>query len=204
MGQALRGIIVLAGVFSLSASVLSAAPGVGAPAPSFTLKDSQGKEYSLGDFKGKFVVLEWVNYDCPFVRKHYNSGNMQKLQKMYTEKGIAWLSICSSAPGKQGFFEQPELKDRMMQAKAVPTAYLIDASGEVGHQYEAKTTPHMFIINPDGVLVYAGGIDDKPSTDLDDMTTATNYVQVALDAALAGKEIKVNASKPYGCSVKYK
>jgi peroxiredoxin len=195
---------LLAGLFLLLSSTLVASPRIGEAAPLFTLKDLQGKEYSLADLKGKFVVLEWVNFDCPFVGKHYGSGNMQKLQKEYTEKGVTWLSICSSAEGKQGYFELPELKERIAEEKSVPTAYLIDESGEVGKKYEAKTTPHMFVINPEGILLYAGGIDDKPSTDRDDIKTATNYVSLALDAAMAGQEVKVTASKPYGCSVKYK
>ncbi len=203
MKRAAWGSLVLVGVMAGMSAISNASPEVGKAAPLFTLKDSEGKEHSLADFKGKFVVLEWVNYDCPFVRKHYRSGNMQKLQKTYTEKEVAWLSICSSAPGKQGYFEQPELKERITQGKAVPTAYLIDASGDVGHKYDAKTTPHMFIIDPNGILIYAGGIDDTPSTDVADITTATNYVQTTLDAAMADKEVRVQSSKPYGCSVKY-
>jgi len=195
---------MLTGLFMLLSARLAATPRVGEAAPTFALKDVVGKEYSLADLKGKFVVLEWVNFDCPFVRKHYNSGNMQKLQKQYTEKGVTWLSICSSAEGKQGHFEMSDLKARIAKEKAVPTAYLIDESGDVGMKYEAKTTPHMFVINPDGVLLYAGGIDDKATTDTDDIASATNYVRAALDAAMAGQEIKVSASKPYGCSVKYK
>ena len=204
MGRAVRGFVILAGLFMPLSATLAATPRVGEAAPTFTLKDVAGKEYSLADLKGKFVVLEWVNYDCPFVGKHYKSGNMQKLQKQYTEKGVTWLSICSSAEGKQGHFEMPDLKERIAKEKAVPTAYLIDESGDVGKKYEAKTTPHMFVINPEGVLLYAGGIDDKATTDTDDIASATNYVRAALDAAMAGQEVKVSASKPYGCSVKYK
>ena len=174
------------------------------PAPGFTLVDNNGKTHSLSDFKGKFVVLEWVNYDCPFVGKHYGSGNMQKLQNMYRARDVVWLSICSSAPGKQGHFEPQELKERMADEKAAPTAYLIDSDGKVGKMYDAKTTPHMFVINPKGILIYAGGIDDTPSTDTDDIPKAKNYVQAALDEALAGKPVSVKWSKPYGCSVKYK
>jgi peroxiredoxin len=196
--------LLLAGLALPLSSTLNASPRVGEAAPLFTLKDVQGNEYSLASLKGKFVVLEWVNFDCPFVRKHYRSGNMQSLQKQYKEKGVTWLSICSSAEGKQGYFEFTDLKERIAKENSVPTAYLIDESGDVGQKYEAKTTPHMFVINPDGILVYAGGIDDKPSTDLDDVKTATNYVRAALDAAMAGQEVKVTASKPYGCSVKYK
>ncbi len=173
-------------------------------APSFKLTDSNGKEHSLSDFKGKWVVLEWVNYGCPFVKKHYGSGNMQTLQKTYTEKGIVWLSICSSSEGKEGYFDADELKDKIKTANGSQTAYLVDEDGTVGKMYEAKTTPHMFIINPEGVLVYNGAIDNKRSTDQEDIKDATNYVKEALDAALAGKAIATKSTKPYGCSVKYK
>lgn len=174
------------------------------PAPVFKLTDADGKEHSLTDFKGKWVVLEWVNFGCPFVRKHYGSGNMQSLQKAYTAKGIVWLTICSSAPGNEGYFEGDELKEKIKSTNAVPTAYLVDAEGKVGRMYEARTTPHMFIVNPEGKLAYAGGIDNIASTDKDDIKEATNYVKEALDAALAGKPIAVKSSKSYGCSVKYK
>jgi len=174
------------------------------PAPDFTLTDSDGNRHSLSDFKGKYVVLEWVNYDCPFVMKHYGSGNMPALQEEYTGKDVVWLSICSSAPGKQGHFETDALKDRMKKEKAVPTAYLIDEDGTVGKMYEARTTPHMYIINPEGTLVYAGGIDNMASTNKDDIPKATNYVREGLNAALEGKTIATKTSKPYGCSVKYK
>lgn len=177
---------------------------VGTPAPAFTLADHNGTPYSLNGFKGKTVVLEWVNYECPFVRKHYNSGNMQKLQREYTAKGVVWFSICSSAPGKQGYFEADEIKDRLAKEKAAPTAYLIDADGTIGKEYGAKTTPHMYVIDSKGVLVYKGGIDDIASTDVDDIPKATNYVSGALDAVLSGKEVAVTSSRPYGCSVKYR
>lgn len=174
------------------------------PAPEFTLVDSEGSRHSLSDFQGKWVVLEWVNYDCPFVRKHYGSGNMQKLQKTYTDKGVVWLSVCSSAPGKQGHFSGSELKERIAKEKGAQTAYLVDEEGTVGKAYDAKTTPHMFIVDPKGTLVYAGGIDDIASTNQDDIAKSVNYVSSALDAAMAGKPIATKGSKPYGCSVKYK
>lgn len=179
------------------------APKVDQPAPAFTLKDSGGKEHALADFQGKYVVLEWVNFDCPFVRKHYKSGNMQAMQKSMTEQGVVWLSICSSAPGKQGYFEGEELTGRLAEEKAVPTAYLIDSDGTVGKRYEAKTTPQMFLISPEGTLLYAGAIDDKPSTDVKDVEKAKNYVKAAYDAATAGKAAPTKSTKPYGCSVKY-
>ncbi|MCF8267400.1 MAG: thioredoxin family protein [Ignavibacteriales bacterium] len=172
-------------------------------APAFKLKDSKGKEHSLSDFKGKFVVLEWINYDCPFVKKHYDSGNMQKLQKEFTEKGVVWLAICSSAPGKQGNFSNEEITKRSADHNAAFSAYLIDENGETGKKYGAKTTPHMYVINPEGILIYAGGIDDKPSTDKSDIDGAKNYVAAALNSGLNGKQVEVKLSKPYGCSVKY-
>ena len=174
------------------------------PAPDFELIDSNGKTHSLSDFKGKYVVLEWVNFGCPFVRKHYDSGNMQKLQAEYTKKDVVWLSICSSAEGKQGYYEGADLTDQLQEEKIAGTAYLIDEDGKVGKMYQAKTTPHMYIINPEGILLYAGGIDDKASTDTDDIKGAKNYVAMALDQAMAGKDIAIQTSKPYGCSVKYK
>ena len=172
-------------------------------APNFTLSDASGKKLTLADYKGKYVVLEWINVDCPFVKKHYNSGNMQSLQKDYAKKGVVWLSICSSAPGNQGYYEGKDITKRMESSKGMQTAYLVDADGMVGKMYGAKTTPHMFIINPDGVLIYAGGIDDKPSTNTADIDGATNYVQQCLEAAMSGKPIATKSAAPYGCSVKY-
>jgi len=196
---------LLLALAALGSTALAAdPPSPGSPAPAFTLPDAAGKSHSLADFKGKYVVLEWVNFGCPFVRKHYDSGNMQSLQKTYTGKGIVWLSICSSAPAKQGYSEGKNLLERIAEEKSAATAYLVDKEGIVGHAYGAKTTPHMFIINPEGMLIYAGGIDDKPSTDRKDITTTANYVREALDAALAGKPVTTATSRPYGCSVKYK
>lgn len=172
-------------------------------APDFKLKDTNGKEHSLSDFKGKFVVLEWNNFDCPFVKKHYNSKNMQKLQKKYTEEGVIWLTINSSAEGKQGNYPPSELNDKIKERGASMTAYLLDGDGTVGKMYGAKTTPHMYVINPEGTLIYAGGIDDIASTDVDDIKEAKNYVSTTLDAAMSGKEVTAKTSRPYGCSVKY-
>lgn len=172
-------------------------------APNFTLTSSIGNKHSLSDFKGKTVVLEWTNYDCPFVKKFYGANAMQKWQDAYTKKGVVWLSICSSADGKEGFFDTKTVATRMKDAKAAPTAYLMDADGTVGRMYGAKTTPHMFVINPEGVLVYAGAIDSKRSTDAADIAGATNYVAAALDAIMAGKPVETKTSTPYGCSVKY-
>ncbi len=177
---------------------------VGAPAPAFTLADAGGTPHALADYRGKYVVLEWVNFGCPFVRKHYDSGNMQGLQKTFTRKGVVWLTICSSAPGKQGYFEGQELTERIAAEKSQATAYLVDKEGAVGQAYGAKTTPHMFVIDPEGTLIYEGGIDDRASTSKEDLKIAVNYVREALDAALDGKPVKVTTSRPYGCSVKYR
>jgi peroxiredoxin len=183
--------------------VARAAAVVGEAAPDFALTDSKGAKQSLSSFKGKWVVLEWVNYECPFVQKHYGSGNMQKLQKDYTVKGVVWLSVNSSNVGKQGYFAPAEIENRSKQWGAAQSAYLIDTDGTVGRQYGAKTTPHMFVIDPTGKVVYAGGIDDKPSTDKADITTARNFVKTALDEAMAGRPVTTTTSAPYGCSVKY-
>ena len=179
-------------------------PTVGSPAPAFTLTDTRGKQHKLADFKGKYVVLEWVNFGCPFVKKHYESGNMQSTQKRAVDKGVVWLSVCSSADGKQGHMEAADWNEEIAERKLSSTAVLIDESGEVGKTYGAKTTPHMYIINPDGVLIYKGAIDDKASTNQDDIPGARNHVLAALDEALTGKPVAVALTQPYGCSVKYK
>ena len=185
------------------AAVPAVAVEIGKPAPDFSLADTDGKTRTLSSFKGKYVVLEWTNFDCPFVRKHYDSGNMQKLQETYTAKGVVWLRICSSAEGKQGHYAAKDTAERIAREKSMATAYLADGSGAVGRSYGAKTTPHMFVVDTEGTLVYAGAIDDKPSTKTDDVKAATNYVAAALDAGLAGKPVEVKTSTPYGCSVKY-
>ena len=179
----------------------SAAPELGKPAPDFTLTNQDGKEVKLSDAKGKYVVLEWYNKDCPFVKKHYKSGNMTKLQKKYGKKGVVWYSIVTSAEGKEGHLTAAEAKAQLkgMGAKAI----LLDEKGEVGHLYEAKTTPHMFVVDKTGNLIYMGGIDDKPSTDIADVKSAKNYVAAALDESMAGKPVTTPSSRPYGCGVKY-
>lgn len=187
----------------ISGMIYSQTAKLNEPAPNFTLKDSNGKEHSLNDFKDKIVVLEWINFECPFVKKHYNSNNMQMLQEKYGEKGIVWLAICSSAKSKQGNFSNKEINKRTKSNKAKYAAYLVDEDGKVGKMYGAKTTPHMYIIDMNGKLVYAGAIDDKPSTDTDDIESAKNYVSAALDELLEGKEVSIQSSTPYGCSVKY-
>jgi len=177
---------------------------VGEKAPGFTLPDAQGKTHSLAEYSGKIIVLEWLNHGCPFVGKHYKSGNMQELQETYTGKGVVWFSVISSAPGKQGYCTPEEAEAVTREKGAHPTAVLLDPEGTVGKLYGAKTTPHMFIIDAAGNLVYNGGIDDIRSTDVQDIPKAKNYVKMALDELLAGKELTVKTSPPYGCSVKYK
>ncbi len=174
---------------------------IGAAAPGFTLTDAAGAEHSLSDFEGKYVVLEWINFDCPFVKRHYGSHGMQSLQERYTKKDVVWLTICSSAPGQQGHFTGDALKVRITKAHLHATAYLQDPDGDVGRMYGAKTTPHMFVIDPEGTLIYDGAIDDQPRGA--DASKTTNYVVAALDASMAGKPVEVAATKSYGCSVKY-
>jgi peroxiredoxin len=179
------------------------APKVGAPAPAFSLPDSHGKTHSLGDFKGKYVVLEWFNPGCPFVQKHYTSDNMQQLQKQFTGKDVVWLTIDSSASGEQGYLTPEEANKQMAEWKMKSTALLLDPEGKVGHEYHATNTPHMFVINPEGNLIYEGAIDSKASVDPADIQSSTNYVKVALDEALAGKPVATAKTKAYGCSIKY-
>ena len=176
---------------------------VGEPAPDFSVADASGATRSLAEFKGRFVVLEWFNPECPFVRKHYGSGNMQGLQAAAAERGVVWLTVASSAPGKQGHLTPEQAGAVIQELGAKQTALLLDPDGTVGRRYGAKTTPHLFLIGPEGRLLYAGAIDDRPSVDPDDIPGATNYLQQALDEALAGEPVSVPQTKPYGCSVKY-
>jgi peroxiredoxin len=185
------------------ASTALAAPEVGKPAPGFTLTDCAGNEHSLSDFAGKVVVLEWVNHGCPFVVKHYASGNMQKLQADAADKGVVWLSICSSAPGKQGHMSAADANAKCDEVGSKAAAYLLDEDGTVGQLYGARTTPEMCVINKEGILVYHGAIDDKPSTDQADIAGAANYVTAAIAEVLEGKPVTTASTKPYGCSVKY-
>ncbi|HLJ29804.1 MAG TPA: thioredoxin family protein [Candidatus Angelobacter sp.] len=177
---------------------------VGDPAPGFTANDSNGKTHRLSEYKGKYVVLEWHNQGCPYTRKHYESGNMQRLQKEWTGKGIVWFTVISSAPGTQGYVTAPEENDYVKKMNAVPTAVLLDPDGSLGHLYAARTTPHMYIIDPHGVLVYNGAIDDHPTSDASDIPGSKNYVSAALQEAMSGRKVTEAATRPYGCSVKYK
>jgi len=201
-------IIGIAAVAAVSAAVLAAkgpaAAEIGKVAPAFTLTDTTGKTRNLSDYSGKYVVLEWTNKDCPFVQKHYNSGNMQKTQKWATDHGAVWLSIVSSAEGKQGFLSSDDANKLMKEKGFHNTAMLLDGDGKVGKLYGARTTPHMFVIDPKGNLIYMGGIDDKATPDPADIKTAKNFVIAALEESMAGKEVSVPTSRPYGCSIKYK
>jgi len=197
-----RKIVILFIIF-LSSLVFAQQAKLNESAPDFKLTDSNGSEHSLSDFADKFVVLEWINYDCPFVKKHYDSKNMQSLQETYTAKDVVWLAICSSNKGKQGNFSFEEINKKSKSHGAKFTAYLIDEDGIVGKMYGAKTTPHMYVIDKNGMLVYAGGIDDKATTDVDDINDSKNYVSTALDELLTGNNVSVQSSTPYGCSVKY-
>lgn len=188
---------------ALPAMAQSASAAVGQAAPDFTAMDATGKSHKLSDFKGKTVVLEWTNPNCPFVKKHYN-GNMQSLQKEATAKGVVWLAINSTETASGDYLPPAKLTAWTAEMKAAPTALLMDESGKIGALYGAKTTPHMYLINPQGQLVYAGAIDSVPSARVDDIKTATNYVRQALTESLGGKPVSVATSRAYGCSIKYK
>jgi len=179
-------------------------PRVGQPAPDFVGTDSYGKTVALKELRGRTVVLEWSNHQCPFVGKHYRSGNMQALQKEAVGQGVVWLTILSSAPGKQGSVTAAEANELTRSRGAAPTAVILDPTGTIGHAYDARTTPHMFVIDKTGTVVYMGGIDDKPTTDLADIAPAKNYVRLALAAVAAGKPVAEPVTRPYGCSVKYR
>jgi peroxiredoxin len=180
-----------------------AAAEVGKPAPAFTLQSCESKPISLSDFKGKVVVLEWTNHSCPFVVKHYGTGNMQKLQADATAKGVVWLSICSSAPGKQGHAAPADALKACTERNSAATAYLIDESGDTGRAYGAKRTPEMYVINAEGIVVYQGAIDDMKSADPADVVKAKNLVAAAIEETLAGKPVSTPKTEAYGCSIKY-
>lgn len=187
-----------------AASVPLFAIAPGAQAPDFRGTDSNGVIHTLSQYRGKYVVLEWANRGCPYDQKHYLSGNMEALQRQWTDKGVIWLSVLSSAPGEQGNVTPAEENEYLKKMKAAPTAALLDPEGSIARLYQAKTTPHMFVIDPQGKLIYQGAIDDKPTTDKADIKTAHNYLDQALNAAMAGKPVPVASTRPYGCSVKYK
>ena len=191
--------------FSLALMLVATALAVkiGSPAPGFTAVDVDSKQQKLSDFKGKYVVLEWHNQGCPAAQNDYESGNMQRLQKEWTARGVIWLTVISSAPGTQGFVTPAQEKEYLKQMNAAPTVVLLDPAGTVGRLYDVKTTPQIFVINPGGTLIYQGAIDDKPNSDKPDIAKAKNYVSAALTEALAGKPVTEAATSPYGCSVKY-
>jgi len=190
--------------FILTALTLPAiAVTPGTPAPDFKGTDSTGAQHTLSEYRGKFVVLEWANQGCPYDRKHYLSGSMEAQQREWTAKGVIWLSVISSAPGEQGYVTPAEENTYLKTMHAAPTAALLDPNGTIGRLYAAKTTPHIFIIDPTGKLIYQGAIDDKPTTDQEDLKGARNYLNETLTAAMAGKPIQIASTRPYGCSVKY-
>ena len=189
--------------FLFVALTVARAARVGEPAPDFTATDSNGKVHKLAEYQGKFVVLEWTNRGCPYTQKHYSSGNMQRLQKEWTSRGVVWLTVLSSAPGKQGYMTAADENDYVKQVNATPTAVLLDPAGTLGHLYDAKTTPQMFVIDPKGILIYDGAIDDRPTTDTADIKGAKNYLSLALEEATGGKSVGIPTTRPYGCSVKY-
>ena len=197
---------ILAIFMSLVATAVFALdpPPVGSAAPDFSLTDAKGKTHSLSQYKGKYVVLEWFNPECPFVKKHYGGGHMQNLQKDFTTKGVAWLTIDSNAPGMEGNLS-PEQAEKVASAwKTQQTALLLDPDGKVGRAYGAKNTPNMVIINPEGKIIYRGAIDSKATPNPSDIPTSTNYVKAALEQSLSGKSVATPETKPYGRSVKYK
>jgi peroxiredoxin len=197
----------LAGVALLAAMLAPVSAGaqavVGSAAPQFTATDSHGQTHTLGQYRGKYVVLEWHNRDCPFTHKHYVSGNMQALQKEWTAKGVVWFTVISSAPGKQGYVTDSEENAYLAEIHADPTAVLMDPEGKLGRLYDAKTTPEMYVIDPNGKLIYEGAIDDHPTPDVSDIKGADNYLNDALSEAMAGKPVAKSYTPSYGCSVKY-
>ena len=179
------------------------APRVGASRSAFTATDSHGQTHTLSQYRGKYVVLEWHNRGCPYTHKHYVSGNMQNLQSEWTGKGVVWFTVISSAPGKQGYVTDAEENEYLKKMHADPTAVLMDPSGKLGRLYGARTTPEMYVIDPEGKLIYAGAIDNRPTPDVSDIKGADNYVSDALSEAMAGKPVATPYTRPYGCSVKY-
>ena len=195
------GAAVMVGSFAAQPAFAEA--NLGSAAPAFTLSDSNGRTRSLSEFKGKTVVLEWTNHECPYVAKHYRGNNMQALQKKWTGQGVVWLSVISSAPGEQGHVTPQQANKLTAERNAAPSAVVFDPKGTVGRAYGARATPHMYVINGDGVLAYMGGIDDQPSARLDDLKIAKNFVDQALTEMAQGKPVSANRSRAYGCSVKY-
>lgn len=201
MRKPLSRVLVFATVFALTC--VANAVRVGDQAPDFTGNDSNGKSQTLSQFRGKYVVLEWHNHDCPYTMKHYESGNMQRLQKEWRDKGVIWFTIISSAPGTQGYVDAAQENAYMHKVGADPTAAILDPTGAIGHLYSAKTTPQMIVIDPQGKIIYDGAIDDHATTDTADIKVSKNYVSAALTEAMSGQPVEVAYTRPYGCSVKY-
>lgn len=197
------------GVAALGVAAFAVARGatngvtVGAAAPAFEATDSNGKPIKLSDYSGKYVVLEWSNFGCPYVQKHYNSGNMQALQKKYTGKGVEWLTVFSSAEGRQGSYAAEKLNKLAKEKHMASSELIIDSQGKLGRLYGATNTPDMVVIDPSGNVIYSGAIDNMPTPDPEDIKTAKNYVAAALDEAMAGRPVSVKTSRPYGCAIKY-
>jgi peroxiredoxin len=198
-----RSLLLGSAGLALAPAAARAASELGKPAPLFTGTDSTGKSWSLAALKGKVVVLETTNHDCPYVGKQYRSGNMQALQRAAAAKGVVWLTVAASAPGEQGYVTADEANQIVRQNNAAPAAVLLDPQSKIAHAYGATVTPHMFIIDASGTLVYKGGIDSIVSTDVDDIPRAKQYVHIALDEVLAGKPVTEASTRPYGCSLKY-
>lgn len=198
----MRNLFIFA-MLSVFGAGLCADPAVDTAAPNFTGVDMAGKKHSLKDFHRSWVVLEWYNKDCPYVKKHYDSQNMQKLQKSFTEKGVKWLSIISSAKDKQGYLTAKEATENYKASGSAATTVILDSDGSIGKTYGAKTTPHLFVIDPRGTLIYAGAIDDNDSSNPKVIPQSKNYVELALNSAMQNKPVATKTSKPYGCSIKY-
>lgn len=200
---ALTATAVAAGTTTATSTRTEASPQTGTPAPGFTATDSKGRPHTLTAYKGKTVILEWTNHECPYTVKHYATGNMQALQKAATDSGAIWLTVASSRPGTQGHVNGLEADKLTDDRHARPTAVVLDPKGDLGRLYGARTTPHMYIVDPAGMLVYMGGIDDQPTANHASVKIARNYVREALDAVAAGRPIAMASTRPYGCSVKY-
>ncbi len=203
VGLGVAAVVGASALLHQTAFAVGATAEPGAMAPDFTAMGIDGKTYKLSDFRGKTVVLEWTNHDCPFVRKHYESGNMQSLQKEATGAGVVWLTISSSAQGDQGHVTPASAKELTVKRNAAPSAFLLDPKGEIGRTYNAKVTPHMYVVDKTGMLAYAGAIDDKPTANKADVPTARNYVRDALGAVAAGKAPANASTRAYGCTIKY-
>ncbi len=200
-----RSLLAMAAtMLGLSATAVRATPSVGQPAPAFSLTDTAGKTVQLADFRGRHVVLEWVNPGCPYVRKHYSNANMQGTQRDVTAQGVVWLAINSTENASTDYLAPAQMGRWMQGQQATATHTLMDEDGTVGKAYGARTTPHMYIVDPAGKLIYAGGIDSVPSSRVDDIKTAVNYVKQGVREALAGQPIRAATTPPYGCSIKYK